>query len=31
MFVKELMLIEVESIDKMEEYMDAGFKNRAVR
>ena len=30
-FVKDLLQIEVDSIAKMEQYMDIGFKNRAVR
>jgi kinesin family protein 3/17 len=30
-FVKDLLQIEVGSIAKMEQYMDIGFKNRAVR
>jgi len=30
-FVKDLLQIEVDSIAKMEMYMDIGFKGRAVR
>jgi kinesin family protein 3/17 len=30
-FVKDLIQIQVDSIAKMELYMDMGFKNRAVR
>jgi hypothetical protein len=30
-FVKDLLQIEVDSISKMEYYMDLGFKSRAVR
>lgn len=30
-FVKDLIQIQVDSISKMEYYMDMGFKNRAVR
>lgn len=31
MFVKDLLQIEVDSISKMEKYMEIGFKNRATR
>lgn len=30
-FVKDLNQIQVDSITKMEQYMDIGFKNRATR
>lgn len=30
-FVKDLLQIEVDSINKMEKYMEIGFKNRATR
>jgi len=30
-FVKDLVQIQVDSIAKMEQYMEVGFKNRAVR
>jgi len=30
-FIKDLLLIEVDSIAKMEQYMEIGFKSRAVR
>lgn len=30
-FVKDLNQLEVDSIAKMEKYMDIGFKNRATR
>lgn len=30
-FVKDLMQIQVDSISKMEQYMEIGFKNRATR
>ncbi len=31
LFVKDLLQIEVDSISKMEKYMEIGFKNRATR
>lgn len=30
-FVKDLLQLEVDSISKMEQYMEVGFKNRATR
>ena len=30
-FIKDLLMIEVDSIAKMEQYMEIGFKSRAVR
>jgi hypothetical protein len=30
-FVKDLLMIEVDSIAKMEQYMEIGFKGRATR
>jgi hypothetical protein len=30
-FIKDLTQIEVDSIDKMQHYMDIGFNNRATR
>ena len=30
-FIKDLLQIEVDSIAKMEQYMEIGFKSRAVR
>ncbi len=30
-FVKDLLMIEVDSIAKMEQYMEIGFKSRATR
>ena len=30
-FVKDLLMLEVDSIPKMLHYMDIGFKNRATR